>query len=134
MDDNFKRSRFFRYQLPAIAWAGLIFILSSIPHLSPPDVGVELSDKLAHVVEYGIFGYLLVRALLNFLSARSKVYASILAIIIGVFWALTDEIHQSFISGREASKLDFLADGIGVVIAQGVFWAKGRLFRDRSVV
>jgi hypothetical protein len=49
--------------LPAVAWAGLIFAVSSIPSLS---TGLGVWDlvlrKLAHVTEYAVLGFLLARA------------------------------------------------------------------------
>ena len=47
-------------------------------------------------------------------------YAAILAILVGIFYGITDEFHQSFVPGRSSSEWDVLADsvGVGVVVAQ----------------
>ena len=130
MDNS--RDLFLRYRLPALAWAGLIFTLSSIPHLSTPEMGIEWSDKLAHGVEYGIFGYLLARAIQSYLPHGSAVRISGWAIALGVLWALSDEFHQYFVPGREVSGTDFLADGVGVVVAQVFFWSRDRMVQRRA--
>lgn len=95
---------------PVVLWAGLIFALSAIPSLS---TGLGTWDlvlrKAAHLVEYAILGALLVRAL------RSAP----LALLAGSAYAVTDEVHQVFVSGRQGSPLDWLIDTIGV--AAGVF-------------
>jgi VanZ family protein len=114
--------RFVKYQLPACLWAILIFVLSSIPRLPPPPVGVRIGDKIYHFVEYLIFGLLLARAFLN-LSAQGKERKAIItAAALGIFWGMTDEIHQLFVHGRDASFLDFLSDAAGVLFISTLFW------------
>ena len=92
--------------LPVVLWAALIFTLSSIPSLG---TGLGTWDlvlrKLAHAAEFGILGALLCRAL-----GREP-----LAILLGSAYAVTDEFHQAFVSGRQGSPLDWLIDTGGVV-------------------
>lgn len=116
-----KMTGFFKFQLPALIWAVLIFTLSSIPNLSPPDIGLKSSDLVAHFIEYSIFGYLLTRAL--YLQSNNSVrkYAILLGIILGFIYAVFDEFHQSFVPGRVASLSDLTADGLGVLMAQAFF-------------
>ena len=106
--------------LPVVAWAGLIFTLSSVPDLGTGLGGWDLLlRKLAHAVEYAILGALLVRAL-----GRPWV-----AVAVGVAYAVSDEVHQSFVPGRVGSPLDVALDTVGV--AAGVLlWS--RLFGGRS--
>jgi VanZ family protein len=93
--------------LPVVLWAALIFALSSIPHLGT-GLGVwdTILRKGAHVVEYAIFGALLLRAL------RRETPAFLL----GVAYAITDEFHQRFVAGRHASPVDVAIDSTGVLI------------------
>jgi VanZ like family len=100
-------SRALTLWLPVLAWAALIFTLSSIPNLSTAE-GV-LGDVLsygAHATEYAIFGVLLARAL----DARVLAWAA------GVAYAITDEIHQSFVPGRQTSAFDLLVDAVGLAV------------------
>jgi VanZ family protein len=92
--------------LPVVLWAGLIFTLSSLPGLAT-DLGVwdVVLRKLAHVVEYTVLGFLLVRAL-----GREP-----LSLALGSAYAVTDEVHQAFVSGRHGSPLDWAIDTVGVV-------------------
>jgi VanZ family protein len=91
--------------LPVLVWAGLIFTLSSVPSL---DSGLGNWDlalrKVAHAAEYAILGALLQRAVRH----------EPLAILLGSLYAVTDELHQSFVSGRQGSPLDWLIDTAGV--------------------
>ena len=91
---------------PVVVWAGLIFALSSVPGLT---TGLGLWDlvlrKLAHLLEYAVLGALLFRAL-----GREP-----LAVALGAAYAVTDEVHQAFVPGREAAPVDWLIDTVGVV-------------------
>ena len=114
---GFDRKRILFYVLPAVGYSALIFALSSfsldIEELRP----VFTFDKLLHLVEYYILGYLLMRAFItsdvHFLAA-SPVAA---AILVGSAYGLSDELHQVFVPGRDSSLLDFLFDAAGVALA-----------------
>jgi VanZ family protein len=114
-------SRALSLWLPVVIWAAVIFTLSSIPGLG---TGLGVWDtvlrKGAHMAEYAILGALLLRALGRELPALA----------VGLAYAISDEIHQHFVSGRHASPVDVLIDMVGVAI--GVF-ALSRLFQTRPV-
>jgi VanZ family protein len=90
-----------------VLWAGVIFALSSIPSLST-GLGVwdEVLRKGAHLIEYAILGILLFRALERELPA----------FLLGVAYAITDEVHQHFVQGRHASPFDVAFDAAGVAL------------------
>jgi VanZ family protein len=106
--------------LPVVAWAAVIFALSAIPHLG---TGLGTWDTIlrkgAHVTEYAILGLLLVRAL-----GREAP-----AFLLGVAYAVTDEVHQHFVSGRHASPIDVAIDSAGVLL--GIAVARSQ-FRRRG--
>lgn len=105
---------FVRYWLPVLAWAGLIFALSSIPSLESglPEPGDFVLRKLGHMIEYAILALLLSRALhaQGLLPQRSRRSAAFLALL----YAMLDEYHQTFVPGREGSLRDVLIDALGV--------------------
>jgi VanZ family protein len=92
---------------PVVAWAALIFGLSSVSDLG---TGLGIWDlvlrKIAHMTEYAILAALLVRAL------RQPGWA----VALGIAYSISDEVHQSFISGRHGSPVDVVIDAIGVVV------------------
>jgi VanZ family protein len=96
---------------PVVLWAGIIFAFSSIPDLST-DLGTWdlVLRKLAHTAEYAVLGALVYRA------ARSAPAAVLLASA----YAVTDEVHQAFASGRHGSPVDWLIDTVGVVLGVAV--------------
>ena len=93
--------------LLVVLWAGLIFGLSSIPSLAT-DLGTWdlVLRKLAHMTEYAVLGFLLARALGR----------EVPALIVGVAYAVTDEIHQHFVAGRHGAAYDVAIDAAGVLI------------------
>jgi VanZ family protein len=94
-----------RLWLPVVAWAAVIFALSSVPDLGTGLGGWDLVlRKIAHACEYAVLGALLVRA-----TARTG-----LAFALGTLYAASDELHQSFVPGRLGSPIDVAIDAVGV--------------------
>lgn len=73
------------------------------------------SRKFGHVLLYFV---LTVFAIPAFYKNKFK-SSSIVSFVINLLYAVTDEFHQSFISGRGASIGDILIDVIGIVM--GIF-------------
>ena len=94
-----------RLWLPVAIWAGLIFALSSIPDLGTGLGGWDLVlRKLAHAAEFAVLGALLVRA----------THRAGLAVTLGVLYAVSDELHQALVPGRQGSPVDAAIDAVGV--------------------
>jgi VanZ family protein len=110
------RSRVLTVWLPVVAWAALIFALSSIPGLSS-GLGVwdTVLRKGAHVTEYAILGALLYRAF----NREAPALAT------GIAYAATDELHQHFVRGRHGSPVDVAIDAAGVAFGMLV-WLRVR--------
>ena len=115
--------KFLRIWFPLIFYSGIIFWLSSIPNLKFQDSKLPL-DKVAHLLEYMPFGYLLGRVIHDRAPALSwqKIW---LGVILGAFlYALSDEFHQMFVAGRSSDILDAVADTTGAAIAGWIFAQK----------
>jgi len=113
--------RFAKYQLPWIAYAGLIIVVSSISKLPDPKIEFEYLDKLAHFGEYFLFFLLTYRALANIRSRRFfSVY--IVSILLSIIFAALDEYHQSFVKGRQSDIYDLGADTIGIVLGALLYY------------
>ena len=69
--------------------------------------------KLAHFSIYALGGILIYNYINTLKLQHKKVI--ILSILIGVIYAITDECHQYFTSGRSARIFDVLIDSLGVV-------------------
>ena len=110
-------SRGFVYKGPAIAFALLIFVLSSFPGDKLPEIGINFSDSLIHFVEFGLFGIFLYRAF-RYPFPFSKPY--LMTLCVGIPFAILDEIHQLFVPGRYCELSDFFADTLGLVVFAGI--------------
>ncbi|MCI0693066.1 VanZ family protein [candidate division KSB1 bacterium] len=102
-----------------IAWAALLFILSSIPELSPPAHVFEWDDKLHHLLAYTPLGWLLMRSLVWRGSSTRKTLW--LAIALGMLYGITDEFHQHFVPGRMMDWTDAVADAGGIALGSWFF-------------
>ena len=92
-----------------IGYAVLIFYLSGQESIPAPHL-FRHQDKAMHIAEYIPFGYLSLR---SFAPASLTGYAA--SIGLSLAYAASDEVHQSFVPGREASIADFLADAMGIL-------------------
>lgn len=101
--------------VPPIAMMALIFALSSMP-AGQEDHGTlyVISRKLAHFGAYALLVVLWWRALLRKLPHRR---ALTLAFVIAVLYAMTDELHQTFVSGRAGTPVDVGIDTLGALTA-----------------
>jgi len=84
--------------------------------------------KTGHVIEYFILGLLLFRAFRRGSTAPWKYRWSLFAVIGVVLWAVSDELHQSFVPARTASVVDVGIDVAGGILAQFVsaLWHRNR--------
>ncbi|MAF20729.1 MAG: hypothetical protein CMI55_03540 [Parcubacteria group bacterium] len=119
--------------LLVFVWAGFIFFLSHQPDLKS---GLShqwdfIFRKLAHITEYAILTLLLFRVISQYKLSERKIL--ILVFVFALFYALTDEYHQSFILGRQATFRDVLIDSIGIllIVSWSVLRSKRLLIKKR---
>ena len=124
--------KFFRYWVPFLAFAGLIFLLSSLPSdkfTSPapwlarllPEWLAQNFDKVIHGGEYAILGWLSLRAT-ALGSPLSFPLVAVVAFFICSAYGASDEWHQSFVPGRSCDVWDWLVDSIGSFFAIAAFY------------
>jgi VanZ family protein len=95
-----------------VAWALVIFVLSSIPGQAFPAVAIVNFDKVVHAGIYGVLGVLCFLALPK--SPARKVGTYVLwAGALVTLYGFSDEFHQLFVPGRSADLKDVLADCVG---------------------
>ena len=144
---------FFRYWLPVLLWAILIFSastdLGSANHTSRfigpalrwlfPGIAETTAQQIqlgirksAHATEYAVFAVLVWRACFrpgrsNWLPWSNKLAWQAWAA--ATFYAMTDEYHQSFNPSREASVRDVLIDSMGAALGLFLIHRWGRFRR-----
>ncbi len=123
-------TRYLRYWLPALLWMGVIFALSDQPTLScHPNATVDLVvRKSGHLAEYGVLAFLLWRA---FSKERGwPAWPSFGgAFALSLLYAISDEFHQTFISGRSGRLADVGFDALGALLALALMGWFSRKYR-----
>lgn len=107
--------------LPPLLWAVLIFIFSSQPTL--PSFNLSILDflfkKSAHIFVYFTL-YLLTWRALRLLQPQLPAHHPriwLIALVLCLLYAITDEYHQSFVAYRTATAQDIGYDMLGVLLA-----------------
>ncbi len=76
--------------------------------------------KFSHFFEYLVLGMLVVNALIQSFLKSAKVGTLIkyimVALLFCVLYSVSDELHQSFVSGRGPAVRDVLIDSLGAVM------------------
>jgi VanZ family protein len=93
---------------------GVIFLASSTPSTSMPNFGLVdlLVKKGGHMLGYGLLGLLFYRAI-----QQPGRRGFLLAYVLTVLYAASDEYHQSFVFGRGSTWVDVVIDGTGALVA-----------------
>jgi VanZ family protein len=93
----------------------LIFFFSHQPDLSS-GLGVWdlIGRKIFHAAEYALLCFLWWRA---FAGVTTRGQALATAAALSFTYAITDEIHQTFIEGRHGSPVDVVIDSVGIAAA-----------------
>ncbi|MFA5107446.1 MAG: VanZ family protein [Patescibacteria group bacterium] len=117
--------------LPPIIWAAVIYLLSSFPSLTVEALGTwdYFFRKIWHMIEYAVLAVLFVRLGIERNQADRTVY--IISVLGAFFYAVTDEWHQTFVTGRVGTPTDVGIDSLGA-IAGVVLFASIRRKRSRS--
>lgn len=109
--------------LAVIAWAALIFYFSAQPSLTTHwGLWDFIFRKLAHMFEFGVLSFLVWRALRQHRLPGGWAFPA--AAALSLMYAVSDEIHQSYVPGRTAAVRDVWFDIAGiaaVVVAVLVF-------------
>ncbi|MGA3291861.1 MAG: VanZ family protein [Candidatus Microgenomates bacterium] len=114
--------KFLNLWLPPILWAALIFKFSSgsIPVASQVFWQDFIIKKTGHVLLFGMFALLSYRGLTGEGLSRKK--AAIWSVAIAFLYGASDEFHQMFTQGREATVRDVFIDGIGAGVVMYLFY------------
>ena len=118
-----------RYRIFTVGYCILILLVSTIPGHALVHFKLFGWDKLIHLTEYSILGWLLVHSL------EQKPLGIVFLILSGgILFGAFDEVWQMLISSRDPSIYDWLADLFGVLIGGtiGLVIVNLRLQRNRA--
>lgn len=141
------------YWLPVIVWMACIFhgsgnigsfenssrILGPLLRFLFPHMPLETQNdiiffirKCAHLTEYAILAFLVWRAWRKprWKDPRPwKWFEAGVALWTTIFYATTDEFHQTFVPSREGCVRDVLIDSTGAVVGMFALWLLGRIIK-----
>ncbi len=109
-----------------LALMGLIFYLSAQPAVGPDLPG--WTRVIAHFTEFALLAALWVWALAPRIGRRAFAAAA----AISLAYAISDELHQGFVAGRDSDPFDVLVDAAGIAFAITALAARGRRTADRG--
>jgi VanZ family protein len=112
-----------RAVLPLL-WMGAIFFFSAQSDLNSHLGLIDfIGRKLVHMASFGTLAYLW------FWTLRGAVPRPMLiAVVIAVLYACSDEWHQSFVEGRHGTPVDVVIDSVGIAAAA---WFANRQGKER---
>ena len=110
----------------AICWMGLIFYLSSLSgqELTQPFDAEPLS-WFGHLVLFAALAAFLQLAIRGWTLGVNLCWVIAVAMFSSLF-GISDEYHQSFVSGRNASVAHALIDSISATVTATLMWILGR--------
>lgn len=104
---------------PVVIWAVAIFIVSNQQVI--PGFSLQTTDflfkKAGHMTAYAIMYLLLFRAQKVVKTQDNSSHSWLVPLIFTVVFAASDELHQSFVSGRQGTLRDVGFDTLGASIA-----------------
>jgi VanZ family protein len=117
MEKASKKTIFFSYFIPILAWMGVVYYFSSVPDLRyTQEVKPEIIlRKGAHLLEYIFLVFLLWRMFLRIFYPNLK-KAYYLSFLAASLYAVTDEFHQTFVPGRSGRVEDVVYDIVSIFI------------------
>jgi VanZ family protein len=113
-----EKRKIYLVYIPLVIYWIMLFTATSLPASNLPSVAV--GDKIKHFSAF--FGLSVLLSLTLIYQNKIllfKKYFLAAALVISSIYGLLDEIHQSFVPGRNSEFLDWLADTIGA--AAGAF-------------
>jgi VanZ family protein len=123
--EKLARLPFVYYVLPPVTWMLLIFLFSAqstLPHAADSLLDLLIKKGL-HMLSYAILLLLWYRAL----SAKPRAFAPlVVAWVLTVLYAASDEFHQTFVPGRSGRALDVIVDASGASLAVLSIWLARR--------
>ena len=111
-----------RWWGPVLVYMIFIFLMSANPI---PEVFGGTPDYVWHVGGYFVLTLLAVRAFTKGLAHEPTNISVFAAFVLTILYGISDEWHQGYVSGRDSSLVDLVANGVGALLAIGtlsLFW------------
>lgn len=118
--------------LPVLLWMTLIYYLSSFHKLQASEIGWQdfVIRKTAHFLEYAVLCFLFFRAFKKTTNLTFK-QLLIFALMLTILYSLSDEYHQTLVSGRTGRSFDIGIDSLGAFFGFIFCWKLINLLPER---
>jgi VanZ family protein len=114
-----------RWLVAAVAYAAVIFFVSSRPFLTPPGPEFAMKDSLAHALEYAVLAVLVWRVP-SPLARPDAATSFLLVVAVCASVAAADELFQATVPGRVRDVGDWMSDVTGAALAAAACARRGR--------
>jgi VanZ family protein len=114
--------------LPAVVYVVALFYGGSLTSAKLPRV--DVSDKLVHLVAFGILQLLAFRAMRFQWPRQGLKWQLVASILTTSAIGAALEVYQLFIQYRSAEVLDWVADTVGAMLAGGILFLALRGARE----
>jgi len=104
----------------AVLWAVIIFILSVMRTPKLTGVQIPYLDKIAHIVMYAIFAFLLLLAFHHLIQTNKKVILLIVSVSLG-YGILMEFAQKKIFLSRSFEISDIVANLTGILIAVVIY-------------
>lgn len=111
--------------IPMAVVMGIIFYLSHQPGGTFQLPLINGLDKVLHAFMYAVLGLCTCFVFPLRVWRQEPALAAAGVVLFCLMFGITDEIHQSFIAGRDSSGADIIADVTGAIVAAALylFWS-----------
>jgi hypothetical protein len=118
-----------------IGYCGLIFYFSSRRDIALPGA-IPSADKIAHLLEYTILGWVWTRAMRWERPQWTDLAFVVSALIFASVYGTSDEWHQSYVPGRVTEVYDVVADAFGGTLGGicDVWWRRSQVAGKKAGV
>lgn len=89
-----------------------------------------LTRKAAHIIAYFILGILIYSIIKTYQLTTKRTI--VLSIVLALFYAVFDEIHQLFVPGRSGEIRDVFIDTAAASIGVGAYYLRNKIHYNRK--
>ena len=108
--------------MPVYIYAGIIMFYAYVPKPIPPQWSFPNADKVAHIIEYLILAYLVLRMITSIGNKFSTKMNIFFAIYAATLYGGLMEIYQLFVPFRSCDIFDLTADCAGAIIGAFIYY------------
>ena len=115
-----------------LSWTITAIIAITIFYLSSLNLGSRSTNTISMLYHISAFFFLSLFLLISIVRKEKK-NLILLAIMIAIFYGISDEIHQFFVQGRNTSLLDVFLNSLGTLYAFMVYFISLEYRDKRSI-